>query len=303
MQLYADRIIEERERMLDDIQERLMREERRGGSAHAVLKSKIGAQDIQRVHRRGRSSRRKKFQTAADDVFARVHNIIRKMRDDLKQEEQKSVRDLREAFEEDKKRIIAEMEQRCRDAKQEMVAQAVENLDAEKRTALETHRKAMELDLAAETKRMRDLLHAEHAPALQTLRTGELQARQMKLAEEREKLEKKLEGELSILKSKLEDETLKAIDLQRARMIEDHRRRAEHLTQEILHKHEADLREDREELIRSHQDEQERTLADLAEARVWGKEIFLSRQKPFAKRPRGRQRPYATKLQCGRPKR
>ena len=134
----------------------------------------------------------------------------------------------------------------------------------------------MELNLAEETSRMRDLLQAEHAPALQTLRTGELQARQAKLAEERLKLTKKLDGEMSVLKKKLSDETLKAIDLQRARMIEEHRHRAEQLTQDILHSHEAELRKDRASLIREHQEEQEKTLGDLAEALSFGVREALS---------------------------
>lgn len=61
-------------------------------------------------------------------------------------------------------------------------------------------------------------------------------------------------------------------------MIDEHRHRAESLTQEILHRHEAELRTKREAMVKTHQAEQEQVLAELAEALSYGVRTALNDQ-------------------------
>ena len=82
----------------------------------------------------------------------------------------------------------------------------------------------------------------EHTPALQTFREGALEKRTEVLAQEELKVRGQLDSELSILRGKLDQETRKAVDLQRMRMIDEHRRRSEDLTAELLQRHEKKLR-------------------------------------------------------------
>ena len=107
---------------------------------------------------------------------------------------------------------------------------------------------------------MKKRLHEEHTPALQVIREGALEKRTQTLAEEELKLRGQLESEMSILRGKLEAETRKAIELQRIRMIDEHRHRAESLTQDILRQHEEHLRSRRDAMTRAHQEEQETVL-------------------------------------------
>lgn len=113
-------------------------------------------------------------------------------------------------------------------------------------------------------------LKSEHTPALQVIREGALEKRTQTLAEEELKLRGQLESEMSVLRGKLEAETQKAVEIQRVRMIDEHRHRAESLTQDILHQQEKHLRDRRAAMTRAHQEEQEVVLKELSEALSFG---------------------------------
>ena len=97
-----------------------------------------------------------------------------------------------------------------------------------------------------------------------------MEKRAQTLAKEELKLRGQLESEMSILRGKLDAETRKAVEVQRVRMIDEHRHRAESLTQDILHQHEEHLRSRRDLMTRAHQDEQETVLNELSEALSFG---------------------------------
>ena len=117
---------------------------------------------------------------------------------------------------------------------------------------------------------MKRRLREEHTPALQVIREGALEKRVQTLAEEELKLRGQLESEMSILRGRLKAETREAVEIQRVRMIDEHRHRAESLTQDILHQHEEHLRSRRDVMTRAHQDEQETVLNELSDALSFG---------------------------------
>ncbi len=121
-----------------------------------------------------------------------------------------------------------------------------------------------------EVENMRARLQREHTPQLQALREGALDKRTETMAQEELKVRGQLESEMSVLRGKLEAETRKAVDLQRIRMIDEHRHRAEALTQDVLRRHESELRSRREAMTQTHQAEQETVLRELSEALSMG---------------------------------
>jgi hypothetical protein len=117
---------------------------------------------------------------------------------------------------------------------------------------------------------MRLRLHEEHTPALQTFREGALEKRTEVLAQEELKIRAQLDSEMSILRGKLDQETRKACEIQKMRMIDEHRRRSEDLTHDLLHRHEKELRRQRDALTKIHQLESETVITELSEALSFG---------------------------------
>ena len=70
---------------------------------------------------------------------------------------------------------------------------------------------------------MRRHLQREHTPALQTFREGALEKRSEALAEEDLRIRAQLDSEMSVLRGRLDSETRKAVEIQRRRMIDEHR--------------------------------------------------------------------------------
>jgi hypothetical protein len=95
------------------------------------------------------------------------------------------------------------------------------------------------------------------------------------LAQEEMKVRLQLESELSVLRGKLDSETRKAVEIQRMRMIDQHRRRSEDLTSELLKRHEIKLRQERDTMTKLHQSEQEVVMKELSEALAFGTRTAL----------------------------
>ena len=79
------------------------------------------------------------------------------------------------------------------------------------------------LSTMKEMDEMRRRLQREHTPALQTFREGALEKRSEALAEEDLRIRAQLDSEMSVLRGRLDSETRKAVEIQRRRMIDEHR--------------------------------------------------------------------------------
>ena len=167
------------------------------------------------------------------------------MRDDLEREKIVAEKQVRRTFVQDRDGMIEEMRIAVKRERDEHVHRIVSELDDGQRHALEHQRARMNDELRTEMDEMRRRLQQEHTPALQTFREGALEKRTEALAQEDLRVRAQLDSEMSVLRGRLDAETRKAVEIQRMRMIDEHRRRSEDLTQELLRRHEAELRKER----------------------------------------------------------
>ena len=269
MKKYRALLLEEREKIIDDLESRVSKNAMRS-SRDIVRNSRLNAREIDALHKASRSKRRTKQQTLAEECFAEVHSVLRTMRDELDAEKRKAETELRNTFHQDRDAMINEMKTAVAKEREEHIKRLVNDLSDTKRLALEHQRSKMNESLQLEVSNMQLRLQEEHTPALQTFREGALEKRTEVLAQEELRMRLQLDSELSVLRSKLDQETRKAVDLQRMRMVDEHRRRSEDLTEELLQRHEQKLREERTAMTQLHQLEQEVVMKELSEALHFG---------------------------------
>ena len=136
---YRARLLEEREKIIDDLESRVSKAAMR--STRNVLRdSRLRPREIDRLHHHGRETRRKKQQAIAEECFAEVHEALKNLRADLDEEKTTAEEQLRYTFEQDKEQMIETMRQACEKEREEHIKRLVASLEESKRESIHQQR-------------------------------------------------------------------------------------------------------------------------------------------------------------------
>ena len=139
MKRYRARLLEEHEKIIDDLEQRVSKKAMRS-SRDLLRNSRLQPREVDDLQKMGRSKRRNIQQKIAEECFSEVHAALRNMRDDLELEKRKAETELRTTFNNDRNSMISEMENAVKKEKEEHIKRLISTLSENKRNALEHQR-------------------------------------------------------------------------------------------------------------------------------------------------------------------